>query len=112
MLHRRVDKTLGKGWFCGPWDAGVPAALGYANAGINELHLHSRMFEVYMVANGTSVAVVNGARVSLQAGDLLVVEPGEEHTFIESSPDYLHFVVQMPWVQGDKELLARLARAD
>lgn len=38
----------------------------------------------------------------LQAGDLLLVEPGEAHTFVESSDDYLHFVVQAPFVAGDK----------
>jgi hypothetical protein len=33
---------------------------------------------------------------------MLVVEPGEVHTFTESSPDYFHFVVQAPFVKGDK----------
>lgn len=41
-------------------------------------------------------------RVRLQAGDMLVVEPGERHTFIESAHDYLHFVVQAPFAPGDK----------
>jgi mannose-6-phosphate isomerase-like protein (cupin superfamily) len=104
MIYRKVNKALGKGWFCGPWDSGVPAALGYANAGINEVHSHSGMYEVYMVAVGSSTAVVNGSRVALAAGDMLVVEPGEEHTFTESSPDYLHYVVQTPWLKGDKKL--------
>ncbi|MHB9032985.1 MAG: cupin domain-containing protein [Anaerolineae bacterium] len=104
MIYRKIDRKLGKGWFCGPWDSQVPAALGYANAGINELHAHSEMYEVYMVANGSCTALVNGQRVALSAGDLMVVEPGEEHTFIESSPDYLHFVVQTPWLKGDKQL--------
>lgn len=38
----------------------------------------------------------------LAAGDMLVVEPGEPHTFVSSSPDYLHFVVQTPFMPGDK----------
>ncbi len=38
----------------------------------------------------------------LGAGDVLVVEPGEVHTFESSSPDYLHFVIQTPFVAGDK----------
>jgi hypothetical protein len=33
---------------------------------------------------------------------MLVVEPGERHTFIESAHDYLHFVVQAPFAPGDK----------
>ena len=33
---------------------------------------------------------------------MLIVEPGETHTFIDSSDDYLHFVIQAPFVKGDK----------
>jgi hypothetical protein len=33
---------------------------------------------------------------------VLVVEPGEVHTFTASSEDYLHFVVQAPFVAGDR----------
>ena len=32
---------------------------------------------------------------------MLIVEPGETHTFIDSSDDYLHFVIQAPFVKGD-----------
>ena len=35
-------------------------------------------------------------------GDCLVVEPGEDHTFVSSSDEYLVFVVQTPFVKGDK----------
>jgi mannose-6-phosphate isomerase-like protein (cupin superfamily) len=60
------------------------------------------MNEVYLVARGHGLAEVDGKRIRLQAGDMLVVEPGERHTFIESSHDYLHFVVQAPCTPGDK----------
>ena len=63
---------------------------------------YQSMHEVYLVARGTSVAVVDGQHVALQAGDLLLVEPGEAHTFVESSDEYFHFVVQAPFVAGDK----------
>jgi hypothetical protein len=33
---------------------------------------------------------------------MLIVEPGETHTFIDSSDDYLHFVIQAPFVKDDK----------
>ena len=33
---------------------------------------------------------------------MLVVQPGESHTFVSSSEDYLHFVIQAPFVGGDK----------
>ncbi len=60
------------------------------------------MNEVYLVARGHRLAEVDGKRIRLQAGDMLVVEPGERHTFIESSHDYLRFVVQAPFTPGDK----------
>ena len=60
------------------------------------------MNEVYLVARGQSTAVVDGEEANLNVGDVLVVEPGEHHTFKENSPDYLHFVLQSPFVKGDK----------
>ena len=46
--------------------------------------------------------MVNGRRIELAPGSMLVVEPAEAHTFVNSSHDYLHFVVQAPFVRGDK----------
>jgi quercetin dioxygenase-like cupin family protein len=45
--------------------------------------------------------------MELQAGDVLVVEPGEAHTFLESSDDYFHFVVHSPGLAGDKSAVPR-----
>ncbi len=92
----------GKGWFVGPWMSPVPVAVGWADRGVNEPHRHDQMYEIYLVARGESVAVVAGRTVRLGPGDMLVVEPGESHTFVRSSPEYLHFVVQSPFVKGDK----------
>jgi quercetin dioxygenase-like cupin family protein len=44
--------------------------------------------------------------VRLNAGDVLVIEPGEAHSFAASSPEYLHFVVHLPALPEDE------ARAD
>jgi mannose-6-phosphate isomerase-like protein (cupin superfamily) len=102
MMHKAVDMRNAKGWFTSPWDSGVPIGVGYANVGIDETHYHAQMYEVYLVARGTSTAIVNEVAVSLHAGDMLVVEPEEVHTFRDSSEDYLHFVIQAPFVAGDK----------
>ena len=82
----------------------MPVAVGFAGIGVDESHVHDEMFEIYLVARGTSTAVVDGTMIELAAGDLLVVEPGESHTFTASSTDYLHYVVQAPFAQGDKRL--------
>ena len=92
----------GKGWFVGPWDTDLPIAVGWADRGVNEPHRHELMNEIYLVARGESVAEVAGQEVRLTVGDMLVVEPGEAHTFISSSEDYLHFVIQTPFVGADK----------
>lgn len=35
----------------------------------------------------------------------LNIEPGEVHTFIESTEDYFHFVLHCPPIQGDKVVI-------
>lgn len=105
MLHTSLDRTQPKGWFFGPWNSGLPVPVGYANQGVNERHLHAAMFEVYLVAQGESVVLVDDCRIVLHAGDCLVVEPGEVHTFLSSSDDYFHFVFQSPFSPTDKTVL-------
>lgn len=92
----------GKGWFVGPWNSRVPVAVGWADRGVNHPHRHDEMCEIYLVARGASTALVAGRPIELGPGSMLVVEPGETHTFVNSSDDYLHFVVQAPFVKGDK----------
>lgn len=105
MIHRTIDTETPRGWFVGPWNSTVPIPVGFDSAGDPENHYHAQMYEVYLVARGTSVALVESATILLRAGDMLVLEPGEVHTFIENSEDYLHFVLQVPFVPGDKVLV-------
>jgi quercetin dioxygenase-like cupin family protein len=105
MIHQSPNFSQSKGWFVGPWNSAVPLPIGYATKGIDEWHIHEQMFEVYLVARGWSTAVINQTTLILHAGDLLVVEPGEAHTFTASSDDYLHFVIHTPFVPGDKVIL-------
>ena len=102
MLYFDEEGPEVKGWLAGPWNSKVPIAVGYANQGIDEPHFHAEMYEVYLVARGKSTAVVDDQTVRLQARSVLVVEPGEVHTFIDSTPDYYHFVIHAPVVVGDK----------
>lgn len=99
----------GKGWFVGPWNSRVPVAAGWADRGVDEPHRHAEMHEIYLVARGESTAVVAGQPIRLRAGAMLVVEPGEVHMFTDSSTDYPHFVVQAPFVRGDKWSVAPAA---
>ncbi|HYO49318.1 MAG TPA: cupin domain-containing protein [Chloroflexia bacterium] len=101
----RIERAIGdiaKGWYVGPWNSDLGVSIGYANEGINEPHVHTRITEIYMVARGTSVMLIDQEKVKLEAGDMIIVEPGEAHTFISSSPDYFHFVVHTPGLAGEE----------
>jgi mannose-6-phosphate isomerase-like protein (cupin superfamily) len=102
MIVANVEGSHGKGWCVGPWNSAAPVAIGFSDRAIDELHAHDAMFEIYLVARGTATVAVESNLVTIQAGTILVVEPGESHTFRESSDDYLHFVLQAPFVAGDK----------
>ena len=112
MRVERADRTSAKGWYAGPWDGDLSIPIGYANAGIDEPHVHTEMFEIYFVARGSSVIRVEQKNIKLPMGDVIIVEPGEAHTFLESSDDYHHFVICAPrkgreLPEGDKLLVER-----
>ena len=112
MRLETADKAQEKGWYCGPWDSDLGISLGYANKGVDEPHMHRQMTEIYFMARGTAVIRVESETIELVQGQMLVVEPGEVHTFLASSPDHFHFVIQVPGLQGkeaaaDKVLLPR-----
>jgi mannose-6-phosphate isomerase-like protein (cupin superfamily) len=94
-----------KGWYRELTHPALPRC-GFANQGINERHYHRELREVYLVARGSSTIVLDGAAVTLHAGDAIVVEPREVHTFSWSSPDYFHLVLQCPPVPGDKVVVS------
>jgi mannose-6-phosphate isomerase-like protein (cupin superfamily) len=100
----RVERGItlsAKGWYAGPWNSSLAISVGYATAGIDEPHQHTAITEVYLIAQGTAEIRIEQETVALAAGDILIVEPGEAHTFLASSPDYLHFVIHTPGVAGE-----------
>jgi mannose-6-phosphate isomerase-like protein (cupin superfamily) len=99
-LERATDAD--KGWLAGPWDRDLGVSFGFATVGVDEPHLHTRITEIYLVARGKSSVRVEAETVELTAGDALIVEPGEAHTFLASSEDYLHFVVHSPGLAGEE----------
>jgi mannose-6-phosphate isomerase-like protein (cupin superfamily) len=96
MRLAQADFIAAKGWFVGPWNSELPIAIGYASTGIDEPHVHAQITEIYIVARGTSQVRVERETITLRTGDLIIVEPGEAHTFLFSSLDYFHVVLQMP----------------
>ncbi|MFZ5917826.1 MAG: cupin domain-containing protein [Chloroflexota bacterium] len=104
ILVRNDDTKPAKGWYTELLGLPLPA-IGFANQGIDEPHHHRELYEVYLVARGRSTMMVNGEPIVLAAGDVIVVEPGEVHTFVGHTPDYLHFVLHCPPIQGDKVIV-------
>ena len=89
-----------KGWYFGPWNSDLGVSVGYANKGINEPHVHSRITEIYLVARGRAKIRVDQKTIELQSGNIISIEPGEAHTFLSSSADYFHFVIHTPGMAG------------
>ena len=106
MRIATTDPALAKGWYWGPWNSDLDISVGFANTGVDEPHLHRTMTEIYLIASGTATMRVERETIRLSAGQVVTVEPGEAHTFLASSPDHLHFVIQVPGLQGEE------ARAD
>lgn len=102
MRIERANPNAAKGWYAGPWNSDLTVSVGYANAGVDEPHVHRRVTEIYLVARGAAEIRVEQETIALEAGDVIVVEPGEAHTFLSSSPDYFHFVAHMPGLSGEE----------
>lgn len=99
----RLEKSNSeaKGWSIGSWNSDMNISIGYANEGIDEPHLHTEITEIYLVARGTATIRIEQKDVELSSGNILVVEVGEAHTFISSSPDYFHYVIHTPGLAGE-----------
>ena len=102
MRFARANLTDDKGWHAGPWDSDLAVSIGFANKGIDQPHIHTQISEVFLVARGTAQIRVEQQTMKLSAGDVIVVEPGEAHTFLSSSPDYHHFVIHTPGLTGER----------
>ncbi len=96
MRRERIDPRQQKGWWAGPWNSDLAVVVGWATAGIDAPHRHQRMTEIYLIANGTATARVDRQTSALMPGDMLIIEPGDAHTFLGSSAEYRHFVIHTP----------------
>ena len=114
MRLDRADPTRPKGWYAGPWNSDLTVSIGYANEGIDEPHVHTKVTEIYLVARGESVMRVGQESVALTEGDMLILDPGEPHTFLSSSSDYFHFVLHVPGLPENEVRVERrsVSRSD
>ena len=102
--HPPVPDDGGKGWYVGTWNGTFPFPVGYAMRGIDDPHVHTRVTEVFLVARGHAELRVDRETVTVRAGDMVVLEPGDAHTFLSNSPDYFHFVFHYPGLASQAEI--------
>ena len=86
-------------------EAGVP---GFGNSGFSrrqpgqgaddKTHAHRDTEEIYITIGGKATATVDGERIPLEEGDLLIIQPGEEHK-LEAAPDSEH---ENLWFEPDR----------
>ena len=112
MRIEKADPDIAKGWYAGPWDSDLNISIGFANEGVDEPHVHQQMTEIYFMARGSVQMRVEQETVTLEQDEVVIIAPGEAHTFLSSSPDHFHFVIQTPGLQGeaaqaDKVLVSR-----
>ena len=61
------------------------------------------------MARGTATMRIETETVELVQDQVLVIEPSEAHTFLFSSPDHFHFVIQTPGLYGEKARVDKVA---
>ena len=74
------------------FDTGEVELRYYAPVGADDQVPHERD-ELYFVASGSGVYQRGGERVRFAAGDVLYAAAGEEHRFVEFSPDVATWVL-------------------
>ncbi len=109
MRIETTDPDRTKGWYWGPWNSNLDISVGFANRGVDEPHFHRRMTEIYLIACGTAEMRVETETVLLSERQVIVVEPGEAHTFLTCSPDHFHFVLQVPGLAGEEARLDKVS---
>jgi len=102
QLHKLSDMT--KGWFVGDFspaalhsEAAEVAVKTYKAGALEARHLHKVAAEVTVIVSGK--ARMNAT--VLEAGDIVLIEPGEDTDF-EALTDVTTVVVKTPSVVGDK----------
>ena len=69
--------------------------LVFGRGGFSAPHRHKWEHEL-VVTSGRGVAIVDGARISLRPGVVLLVEGNEEHQFRQSGTEPLRFLTVTP----------------
>ncbi|HOX40778.1 MAG TPA: hypothetical protein PK263_01125 [bacterium] len=97
----RTDSPEHRGWFVGTFMDDLRKTdlleIKYVKGEISSHpKKRSRTLEVTIVFTGTLGGEVGGQKVSLKAGEYVVIPPGVENNLDEASPDYQGFTIKAP----------------
>jgi mannose-6-phosphate isomerase-like protein (cupin superfamily) len=104
MRLTRSNPDINKGWIVGPWDSKLEISIGYAKTCVDEPHLHEEVRKIYLIARGDAEIRVERQTIKLTEGHILIIEPGEAHTFLSSTRNYFHFVIRVPGLSSEEAL--------
>jgi mannose-6-phosphate isomerase-like protein (cupin superfamily) len=90
MITLNVEKQGERITFLAEADSAAPVAeaeiLLAPGASGPPPHIHTRQRETFHVQSGRLIAIVDGRERTLEAGETVVVEAGQVHTFANTSP--------------------------
>lgn len=92
------------GWFN---ELGGPLPIGHQfgnEGGRGSRHKHNHTHEYIVVLQGTAVLEVNEEIITLQPGNIMMVEPGDVHLMTEHSQDF-SVLLFADWQTGGKDVI-------
>lgn len=105
MKHAKLEEMV-KGWFVGDFEPTMlktnqfeVAVKQYKKGDSEEKHFHKIATEITVVASGRVLMCDK----EWKAGDIILLEPGEETAFV-ALEDTITAVVKSPSIHGDKYL--------
>jgi mannose-6-phosphate isomerase-like protein (cupin superfamily) len=71
-----------------------------------ERHYHQESEEIYLVLNGSATMVIDDARFSIAAGDVVAIQPREVHQVITGEGEQIEFLaITVPPYRPDDFLI-------
>ncbi|CAN5296161.1 hypothetical protein BH24CHL1_BH24CHL1_14730 [soil metagenome] len=95
IYHKSEESGSGPAWVCGHWN-GSPIEIGMglrSEVGSGEVRHYHPYREYYAVFEGVAELDVEGTQVSLRAGMVVMVEPGERHMVVSVGDTGARWVV-------------------
>ena len=115
ILHVPVDKPVSPPQKLGPYE--IESLIPLADEGMGTAYrvriephsttsvsYHKLAEEIYYVLEGSGVAMLNGERYSLRAGDFLRLPPGTTHGFITQDEPLIMLDIHSPGSRPDRDV--------